>query len=81
MPQGLNDHRGRGSVQLWLCICAIALSFSRLAVASDVTASIEQLDAGLLQVMKAETATSFQQRYDVLAPLVTRAVDLGGIPR
>jgi MlaC protein len=29
--------------------------------------------------MKAGKGTSFQQRYDVLAPLVTRAVDLDGI--
>jgi phospholipid transport system substrate-binding protein len=48
-------------------------------MASDVTAPIEQLDAGLLQVMKAGKAAPFQQRYDILAPLVTRAVELDGI--
>jgi hypothetical protein len=41
-----------------------ALIFSRLAMASDVTAPIKQLDAGLLQVMKAGKGTSFQQRYE-----------------
>jgi phospholipid transport system substrate-binding protein len=50
-----------------------------MAVASDMTAPIEQLDAALLQVMKAGKGTSFQQRYDILAPLVTRAVDLDSI--
>jgi len=79
MPQRLTDHRGWGILRLLLCTGAFALSFSRLAMASDVTAPIEQLDAGLLQVMKAGKGTSFQQRYDVLAPLVTRAVDLDGI--
>jgi phospholipid transport system substrate-binding protein len=49
------------------------------AAASDITAPIEQLDAGLLQVMKAGKAAPFQQRYDVLAPLVTRAIDLDAI--
>jgi phospholipid transport system substrate-binding protein len=79
MPQRLIDHRGWGMLRLLLCTSAFALIFSRLAMASDVTAPIEQLDAGLLQVMKAGKGTSFQQRYDVLAPLVTRAVDLDGI--
>jgi phospholipid transport system substrate-binding protein len=79
MPQRLTDHHGWGILRLLLCTGAFALSFSRLAMASDVTAPIEQLDAGLLQVMKAGKGTSFQQRYDVLAPLVTRAVDLDGI--
>jgi len=79
MPQRLIDHRGWGMLRLLLCTSAFALIFSRLAMASDVTAPIEQLDAGLLQVMKAGKGTSFQQRYDVLAPLVTRAVDLDEI--
>jgi phospholipid transport system substrate-binding protein len=79
MPQGLIDHHGWGILRLLLYTGAFALSFSRLAMASDVTAPIELLDAGLLQVMKAGKGTSFQQRYDVLAPLVTRAVDLDGI--
>jgi phospholipid transport system substrate-binding protein len=79
MPQRPIDHHGWGILRLLLCTGAFALSFSRLATASDVTAPIEQLDAGLLQVMKAGKGTSFQQRYDVLAPLVTRAVDLDGI--
>jgi phospholipid transport system substrate-binding protein len=49
------------------------------AVASEATAPIEQLDAGLLQVMKAGKAAPFQQRFDVLAPLVARAIDLDAI--
>jgi len=58
---------------------AVFLGLMQIAAASDVTAPIEQLDAGLLQVMKAGKAAPFQQRYDVLAPLVTRAIDLDAI--
>jgi phospholipid transport system substrate-binding protein len=55
------------------------LALARGASASEVTAPIEQLDAGLMQVMKAGRASPFKQRYDLLAPLVTRAVDLDAI--
>jgi phospholipid transport system substrate-binding protein len=79
MSQRPIGHRSLGIVRLFLCIGAFALSFSQLAMASDITAPIEQLDAGLLQVMKAGKAAPFQQRYDILAPLVTRAVELDGI--
>jgi phospholipid transport system substrate-binding protein len=79
MPKRPNGHSGWGTLRLLLCISAFALGFSRLAMASDVTAPIEQLDAGLLQVMKAGKGAPFQQRYDVLAPLVTHAVELDGI--
>jgi len=71
---------GRGTAwRLALGAMAVALLLARPALASDVTAPIEALDAGLLQVMKAGKATPFQQRYDVLAPLVIRAVDLDAI--
>jgi phospholipid transport system substrate-binding protein len=66
-------------LRLLFCTGALLLGFSRMAIASDVTAPIEQLDAGLLQVMKAGKGVPFQQRYDVLAPLVIRAVELDGI--
>jgi phospholipid transport system substrate-binding protein len=62
-----------------LSTIAMLLCLSGLAAASDVTAPIEALDAGLLQVMKAGKAAPFQGRYDVLAPLVVRAVDLDAI--
>ena len=57
----------------------LAFGIGGAAAASEMTAPIEQLDAGLLQVMKAGKAAPFQQRYNVLAPLVTRAVDLDAI--
>jgi phospholipid transport system substrate-binding protein len=65
--------------RLALSAVAALLCLARPAIASDVTTPIEQLDAGLLQVMKAGKGTPFQQRYDVLAPLVIRAFDLDAI--
>jgi phospholipid transport system substrate-binding protein len=79
MPRRLKGRRGSGILPLFLCTGAFALGLCDLAMASDMTAPIEQLDAGLLQVMKAGKGAPFQQRYDVLAPLVARAVELDGI--
>jgi phospholipid transport system substrate-binding protein len=56
--------------------CALVFGFIHAAGASEITEPIEQLDVGLLQVMKAGKAAPFQQRYDLLAPLVIRAFDL-----
>jgi phospholipid transport system substrate-binding protein len=61
------------------CSGVVLLGLVQVAAASDVTAPIEQLDAGLLQVMKAGKQAPFQQRYNVLAPLVMRAIDLDAI--
>jgi phospholipid transport system substrate-binding protein len=71
MLQGLIAYRS--------CFLPFAFAFGHVAIASDMTAPIEQLDAGLLQAMQAGKGAPFQQRYDILAPLVTRAVDLDGI--
>jgi|HubBroStandDraft_5_1064220.scaffolds.fasta_scaffold190697_2 phospholipid transport system substrate-binding protein len=65
--------------RLALIMFAAPLCLARPAAAADVTAPIEALDAGLLQVMKAGKSAPFQQRYDVLAPVVTRAIDLDAI--
>ena len=70
--------RGMGG-RLALSAVAAVLCAARPAAASDVTAPIEALDVGLLQVMKAGKSAPFQQRYDVLAPLVIRAFDLDAI--
>jgi phospholipid transport system substrate-binding protein len=73
------DFCGRGVAwRLALGVMAL-LCLAGPVAASDMTAPIEQLDSGLLQVMKAGKAAPFQQRYDVLAPLVTRAIDLDAI--
>jgi phospholipid transport system substrate-binding protein len=59
-----------------LCISVGALWLGHTAAATEVTQPIEQLDTGLLQAMKAGKTAPFRQRYDQLAPFVTRAVDL-----
>ena len=63
-----------------LFVTAALLGGMQMAGASsDITAPIERLDAGLLQAMKAGKTAPFRQRYDLLAPLVTRAIDLDAI--
>jgi phospholipid transport system substrate-binding protein len=66
---------GRWGV-LSLALFAVAVTLPRVAMASEVSAPIEQLDAGLIEIMKAGKATPFQSRCDLLAPLVVRALDL-----
>jgi phospholipid transport system substrate-binding protein len=61
---------------LSLALFAVAVTLPRVAMASEVSAPIEQLDAGLIEIMKAGKATPFQSRCDLLAPLVVRALDL-----
>jgi phospholipid transport system substrate-binding protein len=61
------------------CVVAVFLWLGHTAAASEVTQPIEQLDAGLLQAMKAGKAAPFKERYDLLAPLVSRAVDLDAV--
>jgi phospholipid transport system substrate-binding protein len=68
-----------GFLSKLLCGGAVVLGLGQAAAASDVTTPIEQLDAGLLEVMKAGKAAPFQQRYDLLAPLVIHAIDLDAI--
>ena len=77
MRMGLGE-RGKTARPMAFAL-VLALGLIGTAAASEITAPIEQLDAGLLQVMKAGKAAPFQQRYTVLAPLVIRAVDLDSI--
>jgi phospholipid transport system substrate-binding protein len=66
----------RGALRLALCVIAVMIALAPVAAASEVSAPIERLDAGLIEIMKAGKATPFQSRCDVLAPLVVRALDL-----
>lgn len=60
-----------------LALCGqIAIASSSFAASSDLTAPIEQLNAELLKVMKAGKTLTFQQRYDLLAPVMIRAFNL-----
>jgi phospholipid transport system substrate-binding protein len=66
-----------------LALSAIALAFGlgRATAASEVTAPVEQLHTGLIAIMKAGKATPFGQRYETIAPVVSRTFDLDTILR
>ena len=66
--------------------CALCLTFvipapASLAIGSEMTAPIEQLHTGLIEIMKAGKVASFRQRYDKLAPVIGRTFDLEVIVR
>ena len=46
-----------------------------------MTAPVEQLHAGLIEIMKAGKGASFRQRYDKIAPVIGRTFDLEVIVR
>ena len=54
----------------------IAIANFSFAGPSEVTEPIEQLNAGLLKVMKAGKSLTFQQRYDLLSPPIIKAINL-----
>jgi phospholipid transport system substrate-binding protein len=68
---------------LRLALGSVGLSFGwgGIAVASDPTTLIEQLHAGLIAIMRAGRAVSFRQRYEMIAPIVSRIFDLDVILR
>ena len=64
-------------------LLSASAAFAGLAMPADAdpapVASIRQLNDGLLQVMKTGPATPFQQRFDMLAPVLDRTFDLDAI--
>jgi phospholipid transport system substrate-binding protein len=78
MPHTAPDRR----TILGLALCwTAALLEPAPAVASEMTAPVEQLHAGLIEIMKAGKTVSFRQRYDKIAPVIGRTFDLGVIVR
>ena len=71
----------RALLRLALASIALALGLGRAAVASEVTTPVEQLHAGLMAIMKAGKTAPFQQRYDMIAPVIGRTFDLEVILR
>jgi phospholipid transport system substrate-binding protein len=53
----------------------------RPAVASEITAPVEQLCAGLTAIMKAGKTASFRQRFETIAPVIGHTFDLQAILR
>jgi phospholipid transport system substrate-binding protein len=60
---------------------AFAMPRARAVGPGDPTEPVQALNAGLLAVMKAGTATPFLRRYEMLAPVVDRTFDIPGILR
>jgi phospholipid transport system substrate-binding protein len=68
-------------LRLVLVIIAVAVGWGRDAPASEITAPVEQLHAGLISIMKAGKTASFRQRYETIAPVIGRTFDLEAILR
>src|SRR5262245_29067748 len=68
---------------LWAAFCCTATAFATTAVAAtpDTTAPVEQLHAGLIEIMKAGKTAPFRQRYEKIAPVIGRSFDLEAIVR
>jgi phospholipid transport system substrate-binding protein len=64
-----------------LCLTFVILAPGSSAIGSEMTAPIEQLHTGLLEIMKTGKVASFRQRYDKIAPVIGRTFDLDVIVR
>jgi phospholipid transport system substrate-binding protein len=71
----------RTLMRLALGSLALAVGWHRAAIASELTGPVEQLHAALIAIMKAGKTASFRQRYDIIAPVVSRTFDLDTILR
>jgi phospholipid transport system substrate-binding protein len=71
----------RTALRLALCFMLTAFGSAPAAVASEISAPVEQLHSGLVEAMKAGRAVPFRQRYDRLAPVIGRTFDLQAILR
>ena len=79
MPLAAPDRRTVVSHVLYLI--AAFLGAVSPAIGSEMTAPVEQLHAGLIEIMKAGKGASFRQRYDKIAPVIGRTFDLEVIVR
>jgi len=64
-----------------LYLTAAVLGAGSPALGSEITAPIEQLHTGLIEIMKAGKGTPFRQRYERIAPVISRTFDLEVIVR
>jgi phospholipid transport system substrate-binding protein len=71
----------RSFLRLALGSVGLAFGSTQAAIASEATGPVEQLHAGLVAIMKAGKTASFRQRYDMIAPVVSRVFDLEAILR
>ena len=71
----------RTPLRIALVIIAATIGWGRGALASEITAPVEQLHAGLVSIMKAGKTATFRQRYEAIAPVIGRTFDLETIVR
>ena len=71
----------RALLRLALGSTALVVGWHPTVVASELSGPVEQLHAGLIAIMKAGKTASFRQRYDMIAPIVSRTFDLDIILR
>lgn len=71
----------RTVLRLALYLTAAFLGASAPALGSEMTAPIEQLHTGLIEIMKAGKTAPFRQRYEKIAPVIGRTFDLDVIVR
>jgi phospholipid transport system substrate-binding protein len=71
----------RSLLRLALGSAALAVGWNPVAIASEPTGTVEQLHAGLIAIMKAGKTATFRQRYEMIAPVVSRTFDLEVILR
>jgi phospholipid transport system substrate-binding protein len=60
---------------------ALAIVWGGPALASEAAGPVEQLQEGLISIMKVGKNASFRQRYDMIAPVIARSFDLDSILR
>jgi phospholipid transport system substrate-binding protein len=68
-------------LRLALYMIGAVLGAPATAATSETTAPVEQLHAGLIEIMKAGKSVNFRQRYDRIAPVIGRTFDLEAIVR
>src|SRR6516162_6890323 len=71
----------RTPLRIALVIIAATIGWGGGALASEITAPVEQLHAGLMSIMKAGKTASFRQRYETIAPVIGQTFDLEVILR
>jgi phospholipid transport system substrate-binding protein len=82
MPPATPD--GRTVVRHAFYLIALIAAFfgaASPAIGSEMTAPVEQLHAGLIEIMKAGKGAPFRQRYDKIAPVIGQTFDLEVIVR
>jgi phospholipid transport system substrate-binding protein len=68
-------------LRLALCCTAAIHGWPSAAIASETTTPVEHLHTELIEIMKAGRSVSFRQRYEKIAPVISRTFDLEGIVR